>query len=1175
MPGILKVRVSEARDLPIMDRSTELTDAYVEVKFVDESYKTIVCKKTLCPVWNADFRFELEDEELQDDTLEIKVWDQDTISSDDAIGKVLVDLNPLLSPDGPAQIAGWFPIYDTLRGIRGEVNVSVKLDLISDVNKFRDTSLGVRFFAMRCLPPFYRTTAVHGFVEELIVDDDPEHQFIDNFRTQRSSNEARQRLFAQLSGELRRKIGLKTLEMGGNAVTGYQQSFDIEQEFGIVARAIGTACTVIKPSDADQHHSPLQSPVDTPSTTTFGTHHDATGGSGAQAGGATATAINIAGAAANNAAGLTVSAAGSPSDPSGLTVGSVPLSSSLPDAVAGNTKLSVSTGMQRHVHSQQELPLITIVAFPKGVVTSIGGVVAARSVKLLDKIHNPDEPVTRDKWWIEIREEIRAHARAMGCSAVVGYSESSTVCGELCLLSGVGTAVILNWSPLTYRGLHPDDEFAPLSFLSEGADAASSTRQSSIDENARTPRGKGRSRRRERSCISCHVPFKKDALPFKTNLVRCAHCKRALVPDVIFATIEPPAGVPMNGQGCIIEARMCRPKKKAQGEANATLLGEATPFIEYELHRQLLYKLKLKGLNALFALKTQITVGESLIVGVATATAVFLSALPAPPPVQFARNNIEGSDRGDSSHLDTLTQALKDMNTRNRPEMSLGDDDDSSSDSSNSSDDSDDDGHGMVEYGDHAAFVVEVDDDADMDTMAVLFDPPLPEGFHMCTTQILPPALPLTQSSLSSLVMTPHSFVSQMSAVSQVLPPSVPMSPLSMAPSNYGTHSAPSPAVLSPNPAAPAGNVAAMNPQQQQQQPVSQNPAVGGAAPVPLVVPAFTVQALTAVRRVSLGEKRQHPNKQLAAMFHGIHQSLWFKLRSIGSCCLTDIKYDIQVPEEDVIQITMTTMVQAMRSLPETRLLHAMLERATSSSGSRDHPDEFRTVSGRRLRQQSLSTDEESLMFPMEAPDAAGQTAPGTPMRVPSASLAVVPEASQESNGSSASESNMHHVVAAPSAAPTSAPAPAAGGSSKAFVPSQVAGFSSWVAAKELHDAQRSLQRHLIEITSLSYIPNARLDKWLGSISLFLIKESSNVREDGGASAFTQRFLMEAHAMARAQVAAQGGNALISFQTKHSVIMDRNQSYQWVYITGDVVEVVRSGDKEHGLTFLGSKFKSF
>lgn len=61
---------------------------------------------------------------------------------------------------------------------------------------------------------------IHGFVEELVVSDDPEYQWIDKIRTPRASNEARQTLFFKLSGEVQRKIGLKALDLGGNAVIG-------------------------------------------------------------------------------------------------------------------------------------------------------------------------------------------------------------------------------------------------------------------------------------------------------------------------------------------------------------------------------------------------------------------------------------------------------------------------------------------------------------------------------------------------------------------------------------------------------------------------------------------------------------------------------------------------------------------------------------------------------------------------------------------------------------------------------------------------------------------------------------------------------------------------------------------------------------------------------------------
>ncbi|XP_060569999.1 C2 domain-containing protein 5-like [Ruditapes philippinarum] len=89
-------------------------------------------------------------------------------------------------------------------------------------------------------------------------------------------------------------------------------------------------------------------------------------------------------------------------------------------------------------------PLFTMTSFPPGFIIHIGGVVAARSIKLLDKIHNPEEPETRDAWWNEIRTEIRSHTRAMGCHAVIGYCELTSICDELILLSATGTAAKVN-----------------------------------------------------------------------------------------------------------------------------------------------------------------------------------------------------------------------------------------------------------------------------------------------------------------------------------------------------------------------------------------------------------------------------------------------------------------------------------------------------------------------------------------------------------------------------------------------------------------------------------------------------------------------------------------------------------------------------------------------------------
>lgn len=112
----------------------------------------------------------MDDADLQDEPLQIRIMDHDTYSANDAIGKVNISLNPLLLPclDASAQpnqsakgsvLSGWLPVYDTMHGIRGEINIIVKVDLFSDVNKFRQSSCGVQFFHCKFLDIVYTHAA--------------------------------------------------------------------------------------------------------------------------------------------------------------------------------------------------------------------------------------------------------------------------------------------------------------------------------------------------------------------------------------------------------------------------------------------------------------------------------------------------------------------------------------------------------------------------------------------------------------------------------------------------------------------------------------------------------------------------------------------------------------------------------------------------------------------------------------------------------------------------------------------------------------------------------------------------------------------------------------------------------------------------------------------------------
>uniref|UniRef100_A0A8C5FD18 C2 calcium dependent domain containing 5 n=1 Tax=Gadus morhua TaxID=8049 RepID=A0A8C5FD18_GADMO len=700
MPGKLKAKIVAGRHLPVMDRASDLTDAFVEVKFGNTTFKTDVYPKCLNPQWNSEwFKFEVDDEDLQDEPLQITVLDHDTYSANDAIGKVYIDIDPLLCSEAASVISGWFPIYDTIHGIRGEINVLVKVDLFNDLNRFRQSSCGVKFFCTTSIPLCYRAAMVHGFVEELVVNEDPEYQWIDRIRTPRASNEARQRLISLMSGELQRKIGLKVLEMGGNAVVGYLQCFDLEGESGIVVRAIGTACTLDKLSagaNANDSKEPVFS-EDPPTAL----------------GPLTPLRVLPSSSPPPFSSSKPCSRQSSSSDTDlSLTPKMGMGSGGSVGKEAGPLKMLLRQQTQTALE-QREFPFFTLTCFPPGFLVHVGGVVSARSVKLLDRIHNPDEPETRDAWWEEIRQEIKSHAKALGCHAVVGYSESTSICEEVCILSAAGTAAILNPR-----------------YMREGC----------LDI------GSG-----DHSCGFCHIPYDELNMPFPAQLTYCYQCRRQKVPDVLFTTIDLPTEAAVSGKGCLIQARLCRLKKKAQGEVNATSISNLLPFMEYELHTQLMNKLKLRSMNALFGLRIQISIGENMLLGLASATGVYLSALPTPGGIQIAGK--ASGDLSNEQHVLSIQKRINDAMAKNKemyhinpPELSeeaagspIPEPKQRSRLFRSQSESSDELSELDLSHGKKDAFVLEIDDtDAVEDIHSLLTDAPPPAGFYSCNTEVMP-----------------------------------------------------------------------------------------------------------------------------------------------------------------------------------------------------------------------------------------------------------------------------------------------------------------------------------------------------------------------------------------------------------------------------------------------------
>ena len=105
-------------------------------------------------------------------------------------------------------------------------------------------------------------------------------------------------------------------------------------------------------------------------------------------------------------------------------------------------------------------------------------------------------------------------------------------------------------------------------------------------------------------CSYSHVPYHHRLAPFTNmKLVPCLMCGKKWVPETILATVEPPSKLPVRGCGVLVEARVCRSRPKAPAESDALAVSDALPFLEYELMRQLMLKLKVLGRNAAFCLK--------------------------------------------------------------------------------------------------------------------------------------------------------------------------------------------------------------------------------------------------------------------------------------------------------------------------------------------------------------------------------------------------------------------------------------------------------------------------------------------------------------------------------------------------------------------------------------------
>lgn len=161
------------------------------------------------------------------------------------------------------------------------------------------------------------------------------------------------------------------------------------------------------------------------------------------------------------------------------------------------------------------------------------------------------------------------------------------------------------------------------------------------------------------TCSVCHLPYSENSVPFRVKIMKCAICRRGKVPDILFTTIELPDNIPIVGRGCFVQATVCRPKRDLRGELNAKEISDGLPFLEYELHSLLLNKIKVKSMNALFGLRVQVSIGERLLIGMATGTAVYLAPLPVPAVPKVTAGNSWNDEQKLADMQKSLNETVK------------------------------------------------------------------------------------------------------------------------------------------------------------------------------------------------------------------------------------------------------------------------------------------------------------------------------------------------------------------------------------------------------------------------------------------------------------------------------------------------------------------------------------
>ena len=1081
----------------------------------------------------------------------------------------------------------------------------------------------MQFFSGASLAPeLFVVRDVLGFVADLVVDNDPEESWQDYFRksgqASKSSNESRQKVLYGLSAGVRREVGKKVLDMGGNAVLGFGIHFDLEGTSGLVVRAYGTACRLLRvvgvgvgvggAASASASAAGFGSGFERAAGTVLlqGKEAgmllaDSTGASlGIDSGGSTLRrqvsherthyedALALAPLPLGVGAPLRLEAFGprSAMDTLPKSAGVGRFTRDLGDVMTSPEYAGQGSGpMGEGGIFQDEVQLLTMASFAPHVQVRLGGLVVARAVKFLGKLEATlTDQETREGWWGDLRDEIKGHARTLCCSHVVGYREKCSLVGDVCVMSGEGTAAVVK--SLSYPSLSPADwelntarewDAATLGSPNEKGgkqDSEDAAKNVNFEGGPSSPGAPSllmppllkRLEKRQRPCTAVHVPYKRNLAPFSfMRLVPCAVCRRKWVPEAVLSTTQVPEGLAVRGEPRLLEARVVRQRRRANGEADATKVSEVLPFVEFDLQRQMMLKLKVMGLNAAFGYNSNIRVGANLVVAVASCTAVFVAALPSPPPLSIIPAAIGQADRrlvDMHLHLEELATYHKSVLRRGsepsrfkrgqgwevatqRRHQNVQEEEPSSSSSSSSSSDDDESGSSSssLESPTSSSSSSSNEDDSSSSSSSSEEDE---RRRKLIRTALRTVKMKTNSGRKKTKAKEGRRARLRRMLLDERTPTVVEVDEETdadieavlsdwMAPLGIG--------FLNLENLPTAVSQTGSSSSSEHMSSVTSHPLLGrGQQIMVLKRENMTERGLSA----NLGGNKATPQSlaaRLQALFYAAYLRISHEVCAMQPCVLLGISHSMHILDDGVLEVLVTAAAHSVRhAIVQSPKLQSLQLQLTPSHAAR------------RARSASMTLSEDSY----DGTVGLDTTADSYHSRK---SLAQARSRSSSAD-SSGSRSGETATVAMSSLSPR-------GGNSAISPAKRVASSDS--AAVSTHERSGALEEaeavvgegnavhpshRTVYITPLPSVPGAVVKRYLGPIHLHFVKDANAqgiFRDTASLEQFFFVFLSEASSVARSQVAALGGNALLCHRMTPQESTTRSGHYNMVSISGDAV----------------------